>query len=88
MLDQFAILIEALANVLVRSSDIMNYSVWARRLVLVTFPVSIPLLAVLCAIGSLIVYAATLIMSVVYEVREEGVAYLFHAPAVADLLRR
>lgn len=88
MFDRVAIVVELLADRLVRSSEIMQYSLWVRRLILLTFPVSLPLLAILCTVGSLIVYLAAIIMSIVAEVREEGVAYLFHAPAASDLLRR
>jgi hypothetical protein len=70
------------------AGDIMNYPLWLRRLVLITFPVSVPLLAILCAIGSLVIYVSALVMSFIFEAREEGVAYVFHAPAVSDLRRR
>jgi hypothetical protein len=86
--DRIAIVIELLADLLIRSSEIMQYPVWVRRLILVTLPVSLPLLAILSTIGSFIVYLSALIMSIIAEVREEGFAYLFHAPAVSDLLRR
>lgn len=88
MFDRIAIVIEHLADLLVRSSEIMQYRVWLRRLILITFPISLPLLAILCTVGSVIVYISALVLSIVAEVREEGVAYLFHAPAVADLLAR
>jgi uncharacterized membrane protein YoaK (UPF0700 family) len=86
--DKIAIVIELLADLLVRSSEIMQYPVWLRRAVLLTAPVSLPFLAILSTIGSFIVYLTALTMSIVAEVREEGFAYLFHAPAVSDLLRR
>jgi hypothetical protein len=88
MFDRVAILLEALSDLLIRSSEIMQYPVWIRRLILVTFPVSLPLLAVLSTIGSTVVYLSALVMSIVYEVREEGFGYLFHAPSVGDLIRR
>lgn len=88
MFDRIAIVIELLADLLVRSSEIMQYPVWVRRVVLLTFPISLPLLAVLSTVGSFIVYLTALVLSIVAEVREEGFAYLFHAPAVSDLLRR
>lgn len=88
MFDRIAIIIELLADLLVRSSEIMQYPVWVRRVILLTFPISLPLLAILSTIGSFIVYLTALAMSIVAEVREEGFAYLFHAPAVSDLLRR
>jgi hypothetical protein len=86
--DRVAIIIELLADLLVRSSEIMEYPIWLRRLILLTFPISLPLLAILCTVGSLVVYLSALVMSIIAEVREEGVGYLFHAPAVSDLLRR
>jgi hypothetical protein len=88
MFDKIAIVLELLADLLIRSSEIMQYPVWVRRVILLTFPVSLPLIAILSTIGSFIVYLSALVMSIIYEAREEGVGYLFHAPAVSDLLRR
>lgn len=88
MFDRIAIVIECLADLLVRSSEIMEYRLWVRRLILVTFPISLPLIAILSTIGSSIVYLAALVMSIAAEIRDEGFGHLFHAPAVADLLRR
>lgn len=86
--DRIAVIVELLADLLVRSSEIMEYPVWVRRVILLTLPVSVPLLAILSTVGSGIVYLIALVMSIVAEVREEGFAYLFHAPSVSDLLRR
>lgn len=87
MFDRIAITIEILADLLVRSSEIMQYPVWIRRVILLTFPISLPLLAILSTIGSGVVYFLALALSIIAEIKEEGFGYLFHAPAVTDLYR-
>jgi hypothetical protein len=88
VIDRLCQFVEGVSAVLFRSSDIMQYPVWLRRLVLITLPVSVPLLVLMAALGSVVVYFLALIMSIVDEVQSEGVGYLFHAPSLADLYTR
>lgn len=84
-MERFFDMIDLLRSICIRGSDIMHYPVWLRRLVLITLPVSVPLIVALVTFGSLIVFLPALLMSIVEEVQIEGVGYLFHAPSLRDL---
>lgn len=63
MLDRFFVALELLADLTVRSGSLMEYPRRWRRLIILTFPLAVIVLALIATITSALVYLTSLITS-------------------------
>lgn len=88
MLDRLMILLEGLADIATRSTDIMSYSRWLRRIVLVALPLSIPLILVFIIFAAIILYVSALVVSIAQEVLAGRFDDLWNAESLQQRINR
>lgn len=75
------------ADLLTQSSSIMDYSRWLRRLVLVTLPISLPLIILWqCLVGGLL-HGFSLVEDILVELHFSGVSYLWADKSLREQVR-